>query len=994
MSNPTSFVHRHRKAIAQIIMAVYLANPLLVTAQVILNASTPNDGRRAFVDQTQNGITQVNIASPNGEGVSHNTYQQFDVPKAGVVLNNGATNSNTRLAGWVEGNPNLLPGQEAKLILNEVVGGKPSQLQGYVEVAGKKADVIIANEYGVTCNGCGFINTERTTLTTGKPVFNGDGSLGQLRVEQGQIQIGTEGLQATGSRLDILSRYVNVQGAVHADQINVVTGSNTVDYVNGQTTRLQTPANGKPRGLDVGQLGGMYANQITLMATGQGVGVNLDGQLLGAGQVSIQSDGTLRHKGTTQGDSGVRIEANELVQSGQLQSQQTIQVQAGKLNNSGILLAVQQVQLLGDDMVQAGAIQARQIQINATGNIDNSGTLTAGTGGLSVQAGATLENRTTGRMQSQAQITLQAAQLNNAGQIMAQSDVRLQAQDLQNNASIQAVGQLTAQAQRIQNSATLLANGVTLTSQTLSNSGRIEGERLTLQAQDAQSTLTNSGQIAGSNIQIQGHAQLNNTGKISTSVEATSPDDQPQNLNIQTVQLNNNGGQLIARNQLDLQTERLDNRSGTIATIDGDLRIQSDSIDNRSGQILQQGATKVMHLRATGALHNGSGQIEGQGQTLNLEAAELSNNSGQIQHTATVQPGQAEPVMTVIVTPSAHGSGQLQNIQGILSATGQLRIQAHALITDASDPRRSQSSTLQFMDKAAAQSGTAPSSSGYDWQADIAANEKANAAKAEADQKAAQAQTAAQQLTQANTLLSQAQTQKSTTASALTQAQADLSAAQTQATAAQAAAQAAPQDATLAQAAQTAQGQVSTAQNAVNQAQTADQQAQTSLTQAQADAQVAQASKAAADSANATAQADYLAAQAEVKTVTDGTSGSSTSASDVPKPTDLQLSTPTSPAATNSGSLVQAGRKLTLTLGAGGLDNRQGRLQGQDIQVQTQGDIWAGQINAQNSLSLQAEEHSSILNRLPVTVTQAIPADNSAHVLVRLDAAIAQLSGV
>ncbi|QQD56304.1 molybdenum ABC transporter ATP-binding protein [Pseudomonas fluorescens BBc6R8] len=39
------------------------------------------------------------------------------------------------------------------------------------------------------------------------------------------------------------------------------------------------------------------------------------------------------------------------------------------------------------------------------------------------------------------------------------------------------------------------------------------------------------------------------------------------------------------------------------------------------------------------------------------------------------------------------------------------------------------------------------------------------------------------------------------------------------------------------------------------------------------------------------------------------------------------------------------------------------------------------------SLSLQAEEHSSILNRLPVTVTEEIPADNAAHVLVSLDAA-------
>ncbi|WLH71041.1 molybdenum ABC transporter ATP-binding protein [Pseudomonas sp. FP2309] len=38
------------------------------------------------------------------------------------------------------------------------------------------------------------------------------------------------------------------------------------------------------------------------------------------------------------------------------------------------------------------------------------------------------------------------------------------------------------------------------------------------------------------------------------------------------------------------------------------------------------------------------------------------------------------------------------------------------------------------------------------------------------------------------------------------------------------------------------------------------------------------------------------------------------------------------------------------------------------------------------SLSLQAEEHSSILNRLPVTVIEQMPADNSAHVLVRLEA--------
>jgi molybdate transport system ATP-binding protein len=38
------------------------------------------------------------------------------------------------------------------------------------------------------------------------------------------------------------------------------------------------------------------------------------------------------------------------------------------------------------------------------------------------------------------------------------------------------------------------------------------------------------------------------------------------------------------------------------------------------------------------------------------------------------------------------------------------------------------------------------------------------------------------------------------------------------------------------------------------------------------------------------------------------------------------------------------------------------------------------------SLNLQPDEHSSILNRLPVTVVEEVPADNVAHVLVRLDA--------
>jgi filamentous hemagglutinin family protein len=197
--------HLSRRQIASVLLASHLMGPALVFAQVVINGGTPNDGRRAYVDQTQNGLPKVNIATPNGAGVSHNVYQEFNVGKQGLILNNGASSSNTSLAGWVEGNPNLKAGNEAKMILNEVVGAKQSQLQGFLEVAGKKADVIIANENGITCNGCGFINTSRVTLSTGMLIWGGAGQLDGLKVRQGSVVVGVDGLSAPDSRVDLLS---------------------------------------------------------------------------------------------------------------------------------------------------------------------------------------------------------------------------------------------------------------------------------------------------------------------------------------------------------------------------------------------------------------------------------------------------------------------------------------------------------------------------------------------------------------------------------------------------------------------------------------------------------------------------------------------------------------------------------------------------------------------------------------------------------------------
>ncbi|MBS1222269.1 MAG: cdiA2 2, partial [Proteobacteria bacterium] len=133
-------------------------------AQVVAYKAAPASQQPTLLS-AGNGVPLVNIQTPSAAGVSHNTYSQFDVSSQGVILNNARTNAATQLGGWVQGNPWLAKGT-ARVILNEVVSSNPSLLSGYLEVAGDKAQVIVANPAGITCSGCGFLNASRATLTT------------------------------------------------------------------------------------------------------------------------------------------------------------------------------------------------------------------------------------------------------------------------------------------------------------------------------------------------------------------------------------------------------------------------------------------------------------------------------------------------------------------------------------------------------------------------------------------------------------------------------------------------------------------------------------------------------------------------------------------------------------------------------------------------------------------------------------------------------------
>jgi filamentous hemagglutinin family protein len=72
------------------------------------------------------------------------------------------------------------------VILNEVSSINPTSLNGYTEIAGQKADMVIANPNGISINGAGFINTSSITLTTGRPTVL-DGSIDSFNIVGGDI---------------------------------------------------------------------------------------------------------------------------------------------------------------------------------------------------------------------------------------------------------------------------------------------------------------------------------------------------------------------------------------------------------------------------------------------------------------------------------------------------------------------------------------------------------------------------------------------------------------------------------------------------------------------------------------------------------------------------------------------------------------------------------------------------------------------------------------
>ncbi|MDR2838611.1 MAG: hemagglutinin repeat-containing protein [Azonexus sp.] len=444
----------------------------LALAQVspVTPAVTPTGGNtNTYI--APNGVTVVNINTANAAGISSNKYTTYNVPTNGLVLNNGTTAQieyQTQLAGAVLANVNLATA--AKVIVNQVVSTNRSTLAGYTEVAGTKADVIVANPNGITCSGCGFINTSHVTLTTGMPGYNADGSLSGFTVTGGDILINGNGLDgSTQQLLDLVTRSLKIDGKISAgDEVGIFTGPIQWSYASRSVTGATTPDANKPAyAIDSTVLGGMYAGRINIVATEAGVGVRMLGEaaatvddftLTSAGKVEIQSAISAEHNNSikttsstgtddllltgsnaklaAKNDLNLQVDGALRVSSGQLYAANALALAANSLNNQGSIIAMGNLGLTASSLTNGDTNNSSAVILGAmngngattytvTNTVNNYGALHSG-GNFTLNA-KNISNQSTGGISSLATLAATASNGNitNDGAFYAGSALNL-----------------------------------------------------------------------------------------------------------------------------------------------------------------------------------------------------------------------------------------------------------------------------------------------------------------------------------------------------------------------------------------------------------------------------------------------------------------------------------------------------------------------------------------------------------------------------------------
>ena len=354
---------------------LFFSETIILAAAPIMPDAKAEAHRHPQVMETASGIPLVNITAPTAGGVSMNDYERFNVPSKGAILNNSYLLSKTQTAGYVQGNNHMAKGM-AKIIVNQVNGPMPTSMEGPLEVAGQKADVIIANSNGITVNGGSFIHTGRAVLTTGNVDLDGRGNLDGIRVDgTGRVDIEGRGLDAKDAdALFIYTRAARINAGIWAKKLTIVTGANTIRE---ETLKpLDGQGEKTDMALDVSAIGGMYAGQIYLVGTEKGLGFNMDG-VTSADDLVLEANGHLYHKGTMEAGQKGQIHAASMDNSGTMAGGILQMDIRGHITNTGLLGAVAEMHIHGESLTNDKAAIASEgsLSIDTTGKLSETSSL-------------------------------------------------------------------------------------------------------------------------------------------------------------------------------------------------------------------------------------------------------------------------------------------------------------------------------------------------------------------------------------------------------------------------------------------------------------------------------------------------------------------------------------------------------------------------------------------------------------------------------------------
>ncbi|WP_455818042.1 hemagglutinin repeat-containing protein [Pseudomonas cerasi] len=662
MDNHQQPVRRSQRLLSYLICTLIAGQPLLPAVAATITPVTPD----SQMDKAANGVPVLNISTPGQAGISHNQFNDYNVGKQGLILNNATDRlTQTHLGGLIQNNPNLKAGKEARGIINEVVGGNRSQLQGFTEVGGKAANVMVVNPYGITCNGCGFINTPQVTLTTGKPTFDARGDVSSLEVSKGTIVVEGQGLNASQSdALSIIARATEINADIHARDLTLIAGSNRID-AQGKVTAQDAQDPQPSVAVDTSALGGMYANRIRLVSSDKGVGVNLGNLNARQGDITLDASGklmvnnslasgALNVRGNTValsgdhkagGDITVIGDGDVALKNAALVSDRNVVLSAGKtvaLEN-GKLTAGRDIQLGGDALTLDSASQANAaggIRATMTTTILQQGQLTAGQ-----------------------DLTLNAGSLDNRGALNASRNLNTRATTLRNSGTMQSSGDLTLTGDKLNNQGKMLSGGaLTLTASQLEQHGTLSAKAdasLTLSdrlTQGAQGEILSDGLLSMRAGQLEQQGLLSGDRGVNFSGDYLS---QQQ------------GARITSQQAIDLQAGQL--QLGGEVNAGGDLTLAGSQLTTLStAQVQSGGNLKLAAQQATlNGTHAARGDLSVNATTLNHNG---KSNAARIALTADRLNNQG-----TLVAPELSLNTQHLTNGGLLDASHSLQLQTDLL---------------------------------------------------------------------------------------------------------------------------------------------------------------------------------------------------------------------------------------------------------------------------------------------------------------------------